>query len=641
MKNIVIYFPNWATYNAAHHNMSVSMIPWDRITVVNHAFFSIDSTFKLTTIDSFADYEKQFEHSGDWTQTLKGHFGEYRYFKAKYPDKKILVSVGGWTRGENFHAMASTTANRAAFIASIIDFLKKYPFIDGIDLDWEYPGIDRAKDPGDQYDRGCPGGPEDKQNFSALLQEIRAAYAKNDLPEKMLTIAASAGYDKLLLQEPAVYHNYLDFINVMTYDFHGAWENLTNHHAPLYPNPNDPSGETPTDIKHKYNAAAALKVFTDTYGIPAAKLNVGAPFYSRGWKNVNAATGHDGLFSAASGAPVGDLDDPQNPGGQNSYTKMKALEQTAGYVKYRDSYAKTPYLYNKQQQIMLSYEDEISLGERCDFTLSGGYGGMLVWDISNDDPAGFPLTTLICNKLLRGLKPPAAARLSSDKTISSGDYVVSITLDGGNTATSLKLYENGSVINEQPLTPSTAAVTLPFPFSKAASGRFIYRCDLSNSDGTTSSEALEIRVTRPGSAPEAAVLTIDNATNTGNYTLSITLDAGNSATALALSENGSSVKTQSLMPTASAQTFRHVVNAKAAGRYDYVCDLSNAYGTTHSATLSVTVNATPAAADWQPGKNYKTGDMVRYQNRLYRCLQPHTSLTGWEPTSAAALWQLQ
>ncbi len=398
-KNFVVYFPNWGMYNSAHMSMNVDMIPWDKVTCINHAFFTVDTSYKLASTDEYADFQATFPHSEGWDPgMLRGHFGEYKYYKAQYPNTKVLVSVGGWTRGENFHAMALTSSSRATFIQSVIDFLKKYPFIDGIDLDWEYPGVNRPKDPNDQYDRGCPGGPEDKQNFTALLREIRQAYNNNGMSDKLLTIAAPGGYEKVDLTEPNVYSQYLDWLNIMTYDIHGAWETVTNHQSAIYKNPNDPSGTSPVDIKNKYNTDYIMKYYRDNFNIPASKLNVGSPFYSRGWKNVVAGTGTNGLFATASGAPVGNLDDPGNPGGQNSYAQMKVLENTAGYIKYRDQISQVPWLYNSSLGIMYTYEDETSAAARCDYVNNNGFGGIIGWEISCDT-SNFALTNIISNKL--------------------------------------------------------------------------------------------------------------------------------------------------------------------------------------------------------------------------------------------------
>ncbi|QAA33654.1 glycosyl hydrolase family 18 protein [Clostridium manihotivorum] len=478
-KRFVVYFPNWAMYNVAHNSMSVDNIPWDKVTVVNHAFFTVDSNYKIASTDEYADYQAAFPHSGGWNPgELRGHFGEYKYYKSLYPNVKLLVSIGGWTRGENFHAMASSSANRATFINSVISFLKQYPFIDGIDIDWEYPGVDRSKDPNDQYDRGCPGGPEDKENYTALMHEIRQAYNSSGLSGKLLTIAAPGGYDKVDLTQPDQYSQYLDWINVMTYDIHGAFENTTNHQSAIYANPNDPSPTTPVDIKNKYNTDYIMKYFVNKYQVPANKLNAGSPFYSRGWKNVDKTTGTNGLFAKASGAPVGNLDDPSNPGGQNSYGQMLQLENTTGYVKYRDSYSKVPWLYNSSLGVMYTYEDAISAAARCDYVINNGFGGIIAWDIS-DDASGLPLTNTISSKLGIGstVNPtePAVPELVS--AVALGTSQVNVTWNSVSNATSYDIEIDGAVVTN---------VNSPYSHKGLAAGStHSYRVRAINSVGTS------------------------------------------------------------------------------------------------------------------------------------------------------------
>lgn len=388
-----MYFPNWGVYSESHNNLTVGDIPWDNVTVINHAFFTVSKDFKLESTDKDADFEKSFPNSEGWDQgQLRGHIGEYKYYKSKYPNVKVLISVGGWTRGENFHDMAKTKENRKIFIDSIIDFLKKYPFIDGIDIDWEYPGENREKDPNDEYDKGCPGGPEDKENFTLLLKEIRQAYDDNNLPDKMLTIANTGNYEKLQLQEPDKYIGYLDFINVMTYDFHGAFETQTNHHASIYYNDDDPTRYN----KYTFCAEDAMKMYVKEYNIPTEKLNVGSPFYSRGWSEVDDSTGKNGLFSTATKAYKGSWDNATSPGGQIPWFQIKEMENKDGWKKYWDDKAKVPYLYNKDLKSMITYEDEKSLKERCNFVIKNNYGGIIVWEITGDDKSkNFPLTTLL------------------------------------------------------------------------------------------------------------------------------------------------------------------------------------------------------------------------------------------------------
>ena len=387
-KRIVIYFPNWAVYQSATNLFEVSFIPWDKVTHINHAFLKVgkisDGNYNLVLTDEWADTGISFAHSAPAWDGLKGHFGEYKYYKSLYPNVKILVSVGGWTKGKYFNEMAGTAEGRNSFAASCVEFLNKYPFFDGIDIDWEYPGVHRPADPSNQYDEGTPGGPEGTHNFTLLLQALRDTLNNNGMTGKLLTIAAPAGASMIALQEPDLYHQYLDFINVMTYDMHGTWENQTNHLSPVYTSPNDPTPNLNTDYVMKY--------YRDTLGVPAAKLHVGTPFYSRGWSGVSGGT--NGLYAATGSGAPGNL----GSGGQNTYAKMKELEETSGYTKYWDSYAKVPWLYNASLGYMYTYEDPASLAERCNYVIDNGFGGIMAWDISTDDKNGFPLTSVIYNK---------------------------------------------------------------------------------------------------------------------------------------------------------------------------------------------------------------------------------------------------
>lgn len=702
-KNIVVYFPNWGIYNAAHRSITVGMIPWDKVTVINHAFFEVDSSFKLASTDTFADFDKMMDHSEGWdTNQLRGHFGEYKYYKNLYPNVKIIISVGGWTRGQNFHAMAASTSSRAVFIQSVIDFLKKYPFIDGIDLDWEYPGVNRAADPNDQYDRGCPGGPEDKQNFTSLLREIRQAYNNNGLSGKLLTIAAPSGYDKLALQEPNVYAQYLDWLNVMTYDMHGAWETTTNHQSPLYANPNDPSGTSPVDIKNKYNTDSAMKTLQQVYNIPAEKLYVGSPFYSRGWKGVTG--GVNGMYGTATGAATGTWDNAQSPGGQYPYFTLKTMENQGGYVKYRDdTYTKTPWLYNASQGILLSYEDATSLGARCDYINSNGYGGLIIWEISGDT-SDYELTTVAYNKLIGSNQTqtvatpvisPAAGTYASAQSVTitcaTSGAQIRYTTDGSEPTTSSALYSAALTVSTTTTVKAkafksgmnnsataTAAYTIgttqtvASPVFSPAAGTYTSAQSVTITSATS---AAEIRYTTDGSEPTTssslytAPITINTTTTvkakafksgmtasvtaTATYTISSTQTvaspvfnpAGGTYTStqsvtITCATSGAQIRytTDGTEPTASSALYSAALTISSTTTVKAKAFVS---GMNSSATISqtYTINSAQTPA-WTAGTAYKTGDLVTYGGKTYKCIQGHTALTGWEPPIVPALWQL-
>ncbi len=70
----------------------------------------------------------------------KENFAILKGLKQQNPDLKILASVGGWTWSKNFSDASLTKESRKIFIDSAVDFVNKYD-LDGLDIDWEYPGL--------------------------------------------------------------------------------------------------------------------------------------------------------------------------------------------------------------------------------------------------------------------------------------------------------------------------------------------------------------------------------------------------------------------------------------------------------------------------------------------------------------------
>tara|TARA_B100001059_G_scaffold167828_1_gene167589 strand:- start:982 stop:2421 length:1440 start_codon:yes stop_codon:yes gene_type:complete len=372
-QRIVAYYIEWGIYGRDYQPME---IPADKITHINYAFANIGTDGRIAIGDPYAAIDKYYP--GDtWDQPYRGTYNQINnVLKAEHPHLKTLISVGGWTWSGRFSDIALTDASREVFAESCVEFIRTYNF-DGVDIDWEYPV--------------CCGlstntyRPEDKQNYTLLLQELRsqldAASAEDDR-QYLLTIAAPAGYDKVENIDPSGIAEACDWINVMTYDLHGAWNlNLTNHHSMLYPNPDDPGA---VDIAERYNASYSIEVFRNA-GVPADELVLGLPFYGRAWGGVGPDM--NGLFQTATTVPPGTWDDwSSGATGINDWFEIEQFIDSGLYTRYWDDDAKVPWLYSPTEHggHFVSYDDEESLQHKIDFVEEQGLGGVMFWEITGD-----------------------------------------------------------------------------------------------------------------------------------------------------------------------------------------------------------------------------------------------------------------
>jgi len=401
-KRVVGYFCEWGIY-AAHDSYYVTSIPFDKLTHINYAFVGLNpDTLAVEVYDPWATLEIVYPGEA-WDTEYKGNLGMLRKMKLQYPNVKVLISVGGWTKSHGFHAAAATPASRSTAAANLVAFMKQYG-LDGVDIDWEYPGVDRPADPNDSYDKGAPGGPEDTVNYNLFLKAIRDALDAQGAADGKyyeLTAAVGVGYDKIAVTQPAVYTQYLDAVNLMTYDMHGGFETTIGHQAPLYANPNDTHE---TLVNERYNIDWAVNEFL-RLGVPSSKIVVGLPFYSRGWNNVSGGwdvDGNgtpDGMFGTGSGALVGKW----GVGGQGPYFTVKAIEGQSGWEKFRDPYSMVPWLFNRATKELYTYDDATSIATKCNYVNSKGLGGAMYWELDGDDwKNGYDLVNIVADKILNG-----------------------------------------------------------------------------------------------------------------------------------------------------------------------------------------------------------------------------------------------
>jgi chitinase len=323
------------------------------LTRVNYAFANIKDGRMVTGFASDAQ-----------------NFALLTSLRTSHPGLTILVSVGGWLWSTNFSDVARTARSRKLFIDSVMGFLNQYN-LDGLDIDWEYPGM---------IGSGHTFRAEDRHNFTLLLKEIRTRFdlqTEKSHQKLYLTIAAGASTEYIAHTEMSKVQRYVDTVNLMAYDYvEPGSDPSTGNHAPLFTNPADP---------RNYSGDASVRAFEQA-GVPARKIVLGLPFYGHVWGDV--ADINHGMMQP--GKPV-----------PNAYAPFSAITGTMlnhGFVRYWDPVPSAPYLYNSEKHIFVSYEDVESITAKCRYVLGHKLGGVMFWDYSGD-PAGVLLGAI--NQSLR------------------------------------------------------------------------------------------------------------------------------------------------------------------------------------------------------------------------------------------------
>lgn len=245
---------------------------------------------------------------------------------------KVILGIGGWGQSLGFSPMTADSSKRGKFIRSVISMCKTNGY-DGVDLDWEYPKS------------------SDRANMTSLMRELKQELILVN-PQMSLSIAAPSsdwnnGYDWNEAK------NILDWIGIMTYDFHGSWTNHSGDNSPLYQPKSDNDGSIEQSVKYYLSK-----------GVPADKLCIGVGFY--GW-----------LFTSPS------LYGPSSAASQITYTNI-IPRLNSGWKYNWDSVSCVPYLTNPDNTQVLSFDDSVSVRYKCDYIKKQNLKGLIIWAIGQD-----------------------------------------------------------------------------------------------------------------------------------------------------------------------------------------------------------------------------------------------------------------
>ena len=465
-RRIIGYFTSWRTGKNGQPAYLAHNIPWDKVTHLNYAFAHVDAQHKVSIGNPQApdNAATNMEWPGvagaemDPQFSYKGHFNQLNKFKKQHPGVKTLVSIGGWAEtggyfADNGNRIASggfytmtTNADNSVNVAgintfadSVVSFLRTYGF-DGADIDYEYPSS--MKDSGNPDDFAISNARRSglMASYQVLMKTLREkldAASVADGKHYLLTIASpSSGY---LLRGMEVFPvtQYLDYVNIMSYDLHGAWNQHVGPNAALFDDGRDSEllvwnyyqsaqyqglGYLNTDWAYHYFRGA----------MQAGRVNIGVPYYSRGWQNVSG--GNKGLWGKAAQpnqnqCPPGTGGSPQNqcgagavgidnlwhdknslgaevPAGSNPlwHTRNLQLGKAGSYAAaygldpatdptdrltgvYQPQYDPTlvaTWLWNDTKKVFLSVEDEESIQQKANYIVNRGIGGVMFWELAGD-----------------------------------------------------------------------------------------------------------------------------------------------------------------------------------------------------------------------------------------------------------------
>lgn len=371
----VAYFIQWGIYGRDYHVKDIDVSgAAAKLTHINYAFGFVGPEGTCYSPDPWADWQRGVpaEQSvdgvaDDGTGPLQGNLNQLKKLKAKYPALKVLISLGGWTGSKYFSDAVLTPESRGKLAASCVDLWLKGNLpgsapgagagvFDGIDLDWEWPGS--------SGNEGNIIRPEDKQNFTLFVQEMRKqvdAHKKGTQLTAFLPASAAkidAGFEVRKVFAA------LDFATVQGYDLHGSWDPITGHNGNLFNDRRDPNPV-------KFSVDQTVRDFISR-GAPKQKIVVGVPAYGQGWTGVSG--GGDGLWKPATGPAPGKW-----AAGVEDYKDLIAKPGK----RYRDLRTGSLWLYDGNE--FWSYDDPASLLGKAAYIRLKGLGGSMMWSIDQDD----------------------------------------------------------------------------------------------------------------------------------------------------------------------------------------------------------------------------------------------------------------
>lgn len=310
---VIGYFPSWN-----YSELPAESIKFDLVTHIMHAFIWPRADGSLSIDNNILN-----------TDLIP---------RAHDEEVKVLISVGGAGHNAYFDEVTADSESCGQFVQNLINFCKTYDY-DGIDIDWEPINSSQVRD-----------------QLNLLMSALRDSITSQN-KNLLLTMAVPAtnwfgqwcDFDRL--------KNYVDWFNVMTYDFFWSTAACANHNSPLY---------SPIQSQYDYGSVnSGFNYIHVTRGVPKEQIVLGIPFYAH-------ACHATGLFALNTG-----------------YIRWYSYSETTsligkGWSYHWDEICKVPYLLNDDQTKFLTFDDTASVRLKCEYAKNTNVAGILIWEISQD-----------------------------------------------------------------------------------------------------------------------------------------------------------------------------------------------------------------------------------------------------------------
>jgi chitinase len=421
-RRLVCYFGSWANYHK-NETFKIEDLNTELCTHLVYGFAKLDEyNYTIVPFDPYLDTA--------WEPWDLKAYERFNGLRKKNPNLTTMIAIGGWYEGsEKYSDMAKDDTRRKNFVQSAVEFVQKYDF-DGLDMDWEYPANRKGKD-------------YDKANYIKLMKELKAAFEPFGF---LLSTALSPGQPTIekAYGEPEIreLNDILDWANVMTYDYHGGWEDQLGHNAPLYRRP-----EEMDDLHIQFTVNYTVHYYL-AHGLSKEKFVMGVPFYGRAWTLLDKTKVH--LNDTVKGmSPAGFISGEDGVLGYNELCMLEKAHPGEWTNKY-DPYYRAPYAYN--DKIWIGFDNEESLSCKIAFLKEMGLSGAMVWALENDD---------FKNRCGGGVYP----LLHRVHSMLNGEKKNSFECNLGDipTTTTTEPTTPTTIPTTQPTTPTTIPTTQPTP----------------------------------------------------------------------------------------------------------------------------------------------------------------------------------